>query len=190
MRLYLQLAYWVSLLLLCGCYEKRASSPVAQQVPGYVRTLKQHATARYNQRIGFYLDLRRPSGQPRFFVLDLRRKQVLAAGLCCSGRTDAQGRVRYSNTPDSNCSSHGLAQVSYAYTGKFGRAYKLVGLQKTNSRIFERFIVLHSHDCVPAQPQRRAICRSQGCPTVNPAFLRVLSTYIDHSHKPILLYTN
>jgi L,D-transpeptidase catalytic domain len=98
------------------------------------------------------------------------------------------GRVIYSNVVDSHCSSRGLAKVSYAYTGTFGRAYKLVGLQPGNSRIFERNIVLHAHGCVPAEPQLGPICRSQGCPTVNPAFLKVLSRYIDRSPRPLLLY--
>lgn len=182
------------ILLLVSGLSVAACQPATEKAPEvavaqYAGVLRKYATTSYNQRIGFFLDLSRPSGQQRFFVVDLKRRKVLAAGLCCSGRTDAQGHVLYSNTPDSNCSSRGLARVSYAYSGRFGRAYKLVGLQKTNSHIFKRFIVLHAHKCVPATAQPRPLCRSQGCPTVNPAFLRTLSAYIDHSAKPILLYT-
>ncbi|RSK49039.1 murein L,D-transpeptidase catalytic domain-containing protein [Hymenobacter rigui] len=178
----------LAILLVVGCKARHAPE-AAVPVEQYVIKLVSYTRPGFNQRIGFYLDLSRPSGQKRFFVLDLRRRKVLAAGLCCSGRTTALGQVIYSNTPDSNCSSRGLAKVSYAYTGQFGGAYKLVGLHNTNSQIFKRFIVLHAHKCVPAQPQVLPICRSQGCPTVNPAFLRTLSGYIDKSRQPILLYT-
>lgn len=189
----MRISQYAHLLLVSGLWATACQPAVDKKpvVPAaeYAGVLKKYATASYNQRVGFFLDLSRPSGQQRFFVVDLKRRKVLAAGLCCSGRTDAHGRVLYSNTPDSNCSSRGLAKVSYAYSGRFGRAYKLVGLQKTNSQIFKRFIVLHAHKCVPATAQQQPLCRSQGCPTVNPAFLRTLSTYIDHSAKPILLYT-
>ncbi|RSK29928.1 murein L,D-transpeptidase catalytic domain-containing protein [Hymenobacter metallilatus] len=176
------------ILTLSGC-EPPPKTEDTVPVQRYVAKLVSYTGPAYNSRIGFYLDLSRPSGQNRFFVLDLRRRKVLAAGLCCSGRTTALGKVVYSNTPDSHCSSRGLAKVSYAYTGTFGRAYKLVGLHPSNSNIFSRFIVLHAHSCVPATPQALPICRSQGCPTVNPQFLRTLDGYIRKSRRPILLYT-
>ena len=177
-------------VLLSGCYTDYSNplKPPRPAIGQYVATLRHYARPPYNRRLGFYLDLSLPSGQPRFFVLDLRRRRVLAQGLCCSGRTDQQGRVIYSNVPDSHCSSHGLAKVSYAYQGTFGLAYKLEGLQPGNSKIFDRHIVLHGHGCVPAESQLTPICRSQGCPTVNPAFLRTLSRYIDGSRQPLLLY--
>lgn len=176
------------LLTACSTDQSAPWAPAPPPVGRYVATLKPFAKGPYNRQVAFYLDLTRPSGQPRFFVLDLRRKRILAQGLCCSGRTDVLGQVIYSNVAESHCSSRGLARVDYRYTGTFGRAYKLRGLQPSNSRIFERNIVLHGHGCVPAEPQTAPICRSQGCPTVNPAFLRVLSRYIDGSRRPLLLY--
>lgn len=150
--------------------------------------LTPHLKRGFNRDVAFYVDLTRPSNQNRFFVLDLRSNQVLAKGLCCNGRTDAQGNVLYSNRNGSNCSSHGAAKVSYRYRGQFGKAYKLEGLEETNSNMFTRSVVLHSHSCIPETPQAGPICVSEGCPTVNPAFLETLAGYIDHSAKPILLY--
>lgn len=150
--------------------------------------LKPRLKRGFNQDVAFYVDLSRPSNQNRFFVLDLQHNRVLAQGLCCNGRTDAQGHVLYSNTYGSNCSSRGAAKVSYRYRGQFGKAYKLEGLEPGNSNLFTRAVVLHAHGCIPAEPQPGPICVSQGCPTVNPAFLETLAGYIDPSAKPILMY--
>jgi hypothetical protein len=150
--------------------------------------LQPYSKQLFNRNVAFYVDLSRPSGQSRFFVLDLKHGQVLARGLCCNGRTDVQGNVQYSNTYGSSCSSHGVAKVSYRYRGQFGKAYKLEGLESSNSNMFARAVVLHAHSCIPAEPQPSPICVSEGCPTVNPAFLVTLAGYIDHSAKPILLY--
>ena len=193
LRLMRATVWFFSVSLLAGSISCRQQSPpelVDPLVQRYVTRLRHYAKPGYNQRIAFYLDLTRPSGQPRFFVLDLPHGRVLARGLCASGRTDAQGRVLYSNVPDSHCSSRGLAKVTTAYTGRFGRAYKLVGLQASNRNVFRRFIVLHAHGCVPTEPQPDPICLSQGCPTVSPEFLVTLSRYLDRSPQPILLYTN
>lgn len=159
--------------------------PVAQ----YITTLKPYLSSRYNQNVAFYADLTRPANQYRFFVLDLKKREILQQGLCLNGREDNQGNVIYSNTPDSNCSSRGAAEVSYRYRGSFGKAYKLRGLEKRNSNMFRRAIVLHAWPGVPEAPVDYKPIQSQGCPTVNPAYLKVPSSYIEKSKKPILLYT-
>ena len=73
--------------------------------------------------------------------------------------------------------------------GTFGLAYKLYGLDNTNSKAFDRFVVLHAHSCVPNEDVDPVpICESWGCPTVAPAFLSELKTVIDKSAKPVLLW--
>ena len=180
----------IGLLFLIGCSSNKESATESDAIvlarcrPALQRFLKPS----FNRDVAFYVNLTRPSGEKRFFVVDLRRSQVLAEGLCCNGLTDAKGNVQYSNTYGSSCSSHGVAKVSYRYRGQFGKAYKLEGLEPTNSNMFARAVVLHSHSCIPAEPQPEPICVSEGCPTVNPAFLETLSEYIDGSSKPILMY--
>ncbi|WP_345233202.1 murein L,D-transpeptidase catalytic domain-containing protein [Hymenobacter saemangeumensis] len=180
----------VSCLLLGSCHTEPKPRPQPEEalLMRGRSALKPHLKQGVNRDIAFFVDLTRPSGQNRFFVLDLRHNQVLAQGLCCNGRTDAQGRVLYSNTYGSNCSSHGAAKVSYRYRGQFGKAYKLEGLEQSNSNLFKRAVVLHAHSCIPEAPQQAPICVSEGCPTVSPAFLETLAAYIDHSAQPILLY--
>jgi len=145
----------------------------------------------FNEEYCFLIDMRLPSGEKRFFVYNLQKDSVEIAGLVThgSGINNASNNPVFSNTPNSNCTSLGKYRIGKPYQGKFGLAYKLYGLDKTNSKAFERFVVLHSHTCVPndeVAPQ--VICESWGCPTVAPAFLTQLQSYIDVSSTPVMLW--
>jgi hypothetical protein len=118
----------------------------------------------------FLVDMRIPSGQNRFFVYNLGKDSVEIAGLVThgSGITNSDAPV-FSNTPNSYCTSLGKYKIGNSYYGKFGLAYKLYGLDKTNSKAFDRFVVLHAHACVPNdEVSPFSICESWGCPTVSP----------------------
>jgi len=149
------------------------------------------ATANHlNTRYCFLIDMKLPSGKNRFFVYDLKGDTTVVSGLVTHGSGKvASSEIQFSNTPESNCTSLGKYKIGNAYNGKFGLAYKLYGLDKTNSNAFNRFVVLHSHACVPLMevaPQQ--ICDSWGCPTVAPLFLQVLTKYINKADKPLLMW--
>ena len=144
----------------------------------------------YNQTVCFFIDMTLPSGQNRFFVYDIVKDTIRNSGLVTHGRCDQmwlEGR-KYSNEPGCGCSSLGKYKVGYSYNGTFGLAYKLYGLDKTNNNAFKRFVVLHSHECVPGNEVQDEICQSDGCPTVSPQFLQQLKPIINQSGKPILLW--
>ena len=144
----------------------------------------------YNQSTCFFIDLSLPSGQNRFFVYDVANDTISNAGLVTHGRcnqTWLEGR-KYSNVPGCGCSSLGKYKVGYPYDGTFGLAYKLYGLDKTNNNAFKRFVVLHSHECVPENEVKDEICQSDGCPTVSPQFLQQLKPIINEASGPILLW--
>jgi hypothetical protein len=139
----------------------------------------------------FLVDMSIESGKNRFFVYDLKKNAVVDAGLVAHGRCNKNwlsGR-QYGNEVGCGCTSLGKYKIGNSYKGKFGLAYKLHGLDSTNSNAFKRFVVLHSHSCVPgSEVDPLPICQSDGCPTVSTAFLQKLATLIDHSKQPILLY--
>jgi hypothetical protein len=138
----------------------------------------------------FFIDMSLPSGSPRFFVYDLKKDTVINAGLVTHGNCNQywlEGR-QYGNTVGCGCTSLGKYKIGKSYYGKFGLAYKLHGLDNTNDKAFERFVVLHSHGCVPDNRQEDAICQSNGCPTVSPSFLNILQAGIDASEQPVLLW--
>jgi hypothetical protein len=144
----------------------------------------------YNTRYCFLMDTKITSGSNRFFVYDIKYDSILDAGLVAHGsglvRSDS---IIFSNNPGSNCTSLGKYKIGKPYNGSFGLAYKLYGLDKTNSNAFNRFVVLHAHRCVPAaEISPGEICQSWGCPTVAPSFLSKLAGYIDNSEKPMLLW--
>ncbi|MBL7739136.1 MAG: murein L,D-transpeptidase catalytic domain family protein [Chitinophagaceae bacterium] len=144
----------------------------------------------YNSTICFLVDMSLPSGQNRFFVYDMQKDSVRNAGLVTHGRCNEnwlEGR-KYGNTVGCGCTSLGRYKVGYSYKGKFGLAFKLYGLDKTNDKAFPRFVVLHSHDCVPETEVADDICQSDGCPTVAPGFLQQLKPIISESGKPVLLW--
>ena len=143
----------------------------------------------YNSSLCFLIDMSLPSGNNRFFVYNMEKDSIEKTGLVTHGRCNQQwleGR-KYSNQPGCGCSSLGKYKVGYSYNGSFGLAYKLHGLDKTNSNAFKRFVVLHSHECVPESQVNGDICQSDGCPTVSPGFLYQLKPIIRKSSKPILL---
>lgn len=145
----------------------------------------------YNTTHCFLLDMRLPSGRNRFFVYNLTKDSVEIAGLVTHGSGSENGTedLAFSNIKNSNCTSIGKYKIGNSYTGSFGLAYKLYGLDKTNSNAFDRFVVLHSHACVPNDEiSPLPICVSLGCPTVSPPFLDRLKTYLDNSQQPVLLW--
>jgi hypothetical protein len=147
-------------------------------------------TPKYNSDIAFFLDMNIESEKNRFFIYDLKHKKLINKGLVGHGsgsETGIEGKLRFSNTKNSNCSSLGKYAIGGSYSGRFGKAYKLYGLDKTNSNAFDRNIVLHKYADVPFEEQLYPICNSLGCPMVNDKFFGILEKTIDNSKKKIIL---
>lgn len=144
----------------------------------------------YNEETCFFIDMGISPGKKRFFVYDIKTGTILNSGLVAHGSGGGSDfeQPKFSNSVGSNCTSLGKYKIGKSYSGQFGLAYKLHGLDKTNSNAFARFVVLHAHECVPeGEIYPESICMSWGCPTVAPAFLQQLARHIDASGKPILL---
>lgn len=147
-------------------------------------------TPKYNSDIAFFLDMKIESGRNRFFIYDLKNSKLVSKGLVGHGsgsETGIPGQLQFSNTKNSNCSSLGKYAIGGSYSGRFGKAYKLYGLDKTNSNAFDRNVVLHKYIDVPFEEQSYPICNSLGCPMVNEKFFAVLEKTIDNSKKKIIL---
>ena len=145
----------------------------------------------YSTAYCFLIDMRLQSGLKRFFVYDLNRAVVAFSGLVAHGSCDQSflKSARFSNTSGGGCTSIGIYKIGYAYYGQYGKAYKLFGLQNSNSNAFTRLVVLHGYSCVPDQESfPKPICNSAGCPMVSFQFLNKLSSIIDNSGKPVLLW--
>ena len=145
---------------------------------------------KYNSKIAFFVDMKIPSGKNRFFVYDLVNNKILDQGLVAHGsgsETGVKGSLKFSNVPNSNCTSLGRYSIGKNYQGIFGKAYRLAGLDETNSKAMERAIVLHHYSAVPYEEQDHYISRSHGCPMVNEQFFKRIEKIIDTSKSNILL---
>lgn len=171
--------------------KKNEKAALAIRLQSFAGRLQDYAVKNgYNTRYCFLVDMTIACGSNRFFVYDIKNDSVLQSGLVTHGYGNSNySNISFSNVPGSNSSSLGKYKIGHSYNGKFGLAYKLYGLDKTNSKAFERFVVLHAHECVPAgEVAPQPICMSQGCPTVAPSFLKRLAAYLDETGKPVLLW--
>jgi hypothetical protein len=145
----------------------------------------------YNGGVCFFVDMKIESGSNRFFVYNLKTDSIINSGLVTHGRCNKNwlsGR-QYGNVVGCGCTSLGKYKIGAPYFGRFGLAYKLHGLDSSNSNAYKRYVVLHSHECVPAQEvSPYPICQSDGCPTVSPDFLKELQDIIEKSKQPVLLW--
>jgi hypothetical protein len=113
-------------------------------------------------------DFTRPSGDPRFYLLDTNSGRV-TRHLVAHGRgsdPEHTGFVqRFSNRPGSEASSNGAYVTGEYYPGHYGRAMRVRGLDPSNSNAESRAIVVHS--AWYAEPGVLAsmgrLGRSEGC---------------------------
>ena len=111
----------------------------------------------YNTDIALFVDLRRHSGLRRFVVWDFeQRRAVLTAPVSHgSGSKESHKRSSYarlSNEDGSHLSSVGRALVAERYEGRYGVAYRLDGLDATNSNLRSRCVVLHGWEYTTSFP--------------------------------------
>lgn len=144
----------------------------------------------FDTSICFLVDMALPANHKRFFVYDLSKDTIVNAGLVAHGNCNQywlEGR-KYGNQIGCGCTSLGKYRIGNAYYGKFGLAFKLYGLDQTNSNAFNRFVVLHAHECIPDHEVVEEVCQSNGCPMVSPRFLNNLNAIVRNSKRPILLW--
>ena len=163
-----------------------------QQQKAFAMIAKNWCTVHhYNTRFFFFVDMSLQSGKKRFFVYDIKADSAVDAGLvahgCCSYRFLV--KARFSNEPGCGCSSTGKYKIGGKYEGNYGTAYKLTGLDSSNSNAAKRNIVLHSYYSVPDQEvYPDAIGNSYGCVMVSQKFFKTVEQKIDSSAKPLLLW--
>ena len=172
---------------------RTVSLPVAdtidrEQINKVKKTISRDS--KYNKKIAFFIDMKIPSGKNRFFVYDLQTDKILDKGLVAHGsgsETKIKGKLKFSNVPNSLSTSLGVYTIGSSYNGRFGKAYRLHGLDVTNSNAFKRDIVFHYYFAVPYQEQKGYICNSYGCPMVNKRYFERLAGIIDKSDADIVM---
>lgn len=118
------------------------------------------------------IDYTKPSIEERFFLIDLKKNQILYNTLVAHGKNSGKNEaVTFSNTPNSYKSSLGFFLTENTYNGEFGYSLRLKGLEEgINSNAFERNIVIHGADYVSRDfiNQFGFLGRTKGCPALPP----------------------
>lgn len=165
-----------------------------ERLTNHVSEIKSFTSANrtYSKKIAFLVDMKIKSGKNRFFVYDLENDKIIDQGLVAHGsgsETGIKGDIlQFSNTPNSNCSSLGRYSIEKSYSGVFGKAFRLNGLDETNSNALKRAIVLHRYKEVPDEEKEYYIINSHGCPMVSEVFFKRLEKVIESSNSKIMLY--
>ncbi len=172
--------------------ELNDSIPVYQRLQDKIKSAKTFLAknSTYDQKTVILIDMRVPSNKYRFFVVNMDSLKVIKKGLVAHGsgsETGYEDSLKFSNVPNSYCTSIGKYKIGAAYIGSFGRSYKLHGLEATNNKAFDRAVVFHRYMCVPDEEQEEAICNSLGCPMVSENFFIEVDALIKKSGKPILM---
>ena len=145
----------------------------------------------YNQDIAVFINFKTHSGKYRYFVYDLKNNKILQRAIVAHGEGSVihdSNNLKFSNVDGSHQSSLGKYEIRESYTGKFGKAYRLDGLDKTNDNARLRSIVLHSYYCISDKESTNPACLSFGCPMLSKIAFNQTTKYIDQSEKPIILY--
>ena len=114
------------------------------------------------------VDFSKPSGEPRFYVIDLASGDVETHRVCHGRGSDPSQTgylERFSNNFGSYASSNGTYLTGDYYDGKYGLSMKVRGLDWSNSNAEQRAIVIHNawyaeDDMIPLHGK---LGRSEGC---------------------------
>jgi hypothetical protein len=132
------------------------------------------------------IDYTRPSREPRLWVFDLARGELLFHEHVAHGRQSGEDlATAFSNSPGSHQTSLGLFLTDDTYQGGNGYSMRMHGLSGSlNDAAFERLIVMHGANYVdPIAAMRRGrLGRSWGCPAVRPHVARPLIDALRDGH--------
>ncbi len=144
------------------------------------------------------VDMSVHSGLYRLFIWDFKQNKIVKKSLVSHGcgenswgLDETKENVKFSNTPDSHCSSKGKYKIGKRAYSQWGIhiKYWLHGLDQTNSNALKRIIVLHSWDRVTEKENfPNGTAEGWGCPAVSNKTMRYLDKRLKHSKKPVLFW--
>ena len=146
----------------------------------------------YNTDVALFVDMSRHSGRRRFVAWSF--EQGTPIFMCPvshgSGAKESHVRSRYaqfSNDDGSHLSSLGRALVAERYEGRYGVAYRLDGLEESNSNLRPRCVVLHGWEHTTSYPIfPRSTVGSHGCPVLSRRMMRRLDEVLQSRQRVVI----
>ena len=146
----------------------------------------------YNSRIAIFVDLSLHSGRNRFVVWDFVQERPILICPVSHGSGSQRSHVRsayarISNNDGSHLSSIGRALIAERYEGRYGIAYRLDGLEDSNSNLRSRCVVLHGWEHTTSYPiWPIATTGSFGCPVLSRRMMSRLDAIIKDEKMVVL----
>lgn len=188
---------------------KKNNTSAEQSIQKKERTAKEYKTfhqeafayckkKRMNKEYYFLLDFSIPSGKNRFFIVDFNtdsiiKRRIVTHGVCdvFEENFDPYSNVKFSDQPNSHCSSKGKYKIGKRAFSNWGVnvKYWIKGMEKSNKSAEKRVVVLHSWDLVSDHeiyPDHSPL--SWGCPAVSNNFMLELDAILKASRRPVLLW--
>lgn len=147
----------------------------------------------YNSRIAIFVDLSRHSGLNRLMVWDFEQSVPIMQAPVSHGSGSPRSHkhsayATFSNEDGSHLSSLGRALVAERYEGRYGVAYRLDGLDASNSNLRSRCVVLHGWEHTTSFPIfPLPTTGSWGCPVLSRRMMRRLDAILKNESKVVLL---
>jgi L,D-transpeptidase catalytic domain len=133
--------------------------------------LKKYPSQFTNKNYLTLVDLSKPSGKKRMYIVNLETGGVESRLTSHGKGSDPQNRniaSVFGNNPGSKKSSLGFYRTLGTYFGSHGLSLQLQGLSPTNNKAYERAVVVHSANYVDEGGRRAG--RSYGCFAVDPNY--------------------
>ena len=146
----------------------------------------------YNTRVALMMDLGCHSGRRRFVVWDFQQGRALYSFPVSHGSGSDRSHVRSayaecSNEDGSHLSSIGKCLIAERYEGRYGVAYRLDGLDETNSALRKRCVVLHGWRYTTSFPiYPFPTVGSWGCPVLSRRAMRKLDEILQREQQVVL----
>ena len=146
----------------------------------------------YNTNVALVVDLSRHSGRRRFIAWDMERNAPIFTCPVSHGSGAQRSHVRSayastSNEDGSHLSSLGRALVAERYEGHYGVAYRLDGLDATNSNLRPRCVVLHGWEHTTSYPiYPIPTVGSFGCPVLSRKMMRRVDELLQQHDRVVL----
>ena len=179
-------------IISCSKIESQSGNVVDYLPKSKILEIKDYIKGKnYNQDLAVFINFKIHSGKYRYFVYDLKNDKILQKAVVAHGSGSViknSQNLQFSNVDGSFQSSLGKYEIKESYSGKFGKSYRLNGLDSTNSNAMSRAIVLHSYHCIPDKESTNPACLSLGCPMLSQNAFNQTAKYIDQSKQSIILY--
>ena len=146
----------------------------------------------YNTNIALFVDLSRHSGRRRFIAWDMKQNAPIFSCLVSHGSGAQRSHVRsayarVSNDDGSHLSSLGRALIAERYEGRYGVAYRLDGLDASNSNLRPRCVVLHGWEHTTSYPiYPIPTVGSFGCPVLSRKMMRRVDELLQNEDRVVI----